>query len=107
MDVHKFKYFLERYQKVSYFEVVNFKCIQFFNFFLIQKEVKSIDECIELINEYELDPLHKEKHQFSLQGFVNYLNDERQFINNPDHNKVYQNMNLPIFNYFINSSHNT
>ena len=44
--------------------------------------MKSIDECIELINEYELDPLHKEKHQFSLQGFVNYLNDERQFINN-------------------------
>lgn len=35
------------------------------------------------------------------------MNDESQFIANPEHNNVYQNMNLPIFNYFVNSSHNT
>lgn len=85
LTIEKFQYFLKNYQR----------------------EYKSLEECIELIRKYELDPDFKAKNEFSFQGFVNYMNDESQFIFNPDHNKVYQNMDLPIFNYFVNSSHNT
>jgi hypothetical protein len=35
------------------------------------------------------------------------MNDEKQFIDNKQSSKVYQNMDLPIFCYFVNSSHNT
>ncbi len=72
-----------------------------------QKEIKTDEECIQLIDKFEVDTECKHRHQFSFQGFVNYLNDESQYIYNTDCDRVYQNMDLPIFSYYINSSHNT
>lgn len=66
------------------------------------------EQCIELINKYEVDVECKKKQHFSYQGFVNYLIDEEQHINNKECEKhVYQDMELPIFSYYISSSHNT
>ena len=70
-------------------------------------EKKSSEECIEIINVYEPETFYKQNKQLSFHGFVNYMNDEKQFISKPRASQVYQNMNLPIFSYFVNSSHNT
>ncbi len=56
---------------------------------------------------FEKNPENVAKFQFSFQGFVAYLNDENQYINKIETTSVYQNMDLPIFNYYVNSSHNT
>ncbi len=71
------------------------------------KEYKTNEECLDLLEKYEKDDYFKLKSLFSLYGFVNYLNDNEQSIENPISQQVYQDMSLPIFNYFISSSHNT
>ena len=76
-------------------------------YFLIKKEIKTEEQCIELINKYEPGDLKLINNELSFMGLVSYINDDSQFIDNPDHDKVYQNMDLPFTNYFINSSHNT
>lgn len=72
----------------------------------IQMEGLSEDECIKLINKYEDNAEYKQNHQLSKYGFVDYLINEKQFIERHQ-NEVYQNMDYPIFCYFVNSSHNT
>ncbi len=60
------------------------------------------------MNDYEPDPVRRQNQQLSFQGFVSYMNDEKQFILMDEKTKkVYQRMDLPIFCYFVNSSHNT
>ncbi len=74
----------------------------------IQKENLTDNECIDLINEFETDDDLKVKNLLSFPGFVSYLTHPNQFIMDQEKgNEVYQNMNLPIFDYFVNSSHNT
>lgn len=66
------------------------------------------NKCVSLINKYELEDDLKSKNQLSLAGFVNFLSHSEQHIMRPDHeHSVYQDMNQPMFHYFINSSHNT
>ncbi len=72
-----------------------------------QKEIKTDKECIKIIEKFEIDAEYKNNNKFSFQGFVNFLNDKSQHIYNSNCEKVYQNMDLPIFSYYVNSSHNT
>lgn len=85
MSLPKLKYFLKSYQK----------------------EIKTDEECLALMDKYEPDPQCRKKQHFSFQGFVNYMNDESQYITDTKYNQVYQPMDLPIFSYYVNSSHNT
>lgn len=71
-----------------------------------QKEDLTEIECRNIIEDYEIDEECKLRARFSIGGFVNYLMDDDQHIQKP-HAKVYQNMDQPIFNFFVNSSHNT
>ena len=60
-----------------------------------------------MINKYEPDDECKQNHKLTLCGLLNYLNDHDQFIDNHEHDIIYQNMDLSFKDYFINSSHNT
>lgn len=84
VPLHKFKSFIERYQL----------------------EVITEEECKELIQKFEPNEC-KNDNNISLVGLLNYLSNDSQFIDNPQHDKVYQNMDLSFKHYFINSSHNT
>ncbi|EDO48044.1 predicted protein [Nematostella vectensis] len=86
-----------------------------------QKESLSLAMCAKLI--YAHDKLHtmfkrkcagndpdafkRSKHFLSLHGFISFLRSQDNSIVKPEHNKVYQDMDQPLSDYFINSSHNT
>lgn len=73
----------------------------------VQKEPKSDEEILQIINEYEYQEDLKEKQEMSAYGFMYYLLDEENHLRDPDHSKVYQDMTQPVCHYYINSSHNT
>ena len=75
--------------------------------YLKLKESITDEECKILIDKYELESDLRNKTQLSLAGFVNYLTHSDQYIMRPQCQTIYQDMNLPIWDYFINSSHNT
>ncbi|XP_050180481.1 1-phosphatidylinositol 4,5-bisphosphate phosphodiesterase zeta-1 isoform X2 [Myiozetetes cayanensis] len=61
----------------------------------------------ELISKYEpIDEVRKKK-QMSFEGFVRYMNSEECSIFKIQHKTIYQDMNHPLCDYFISSSHNT
>ncbi|NWX77196.1 PLCZ1 phosphodiesterase, partial [Alca torda] len=49
----------------------------------------------------------KKRRQMSFEGFIRYMNSEDCLIFKSDHRTVYQDMNHPLCDYFISSSHNT
>ena len=50
----------------------------------------------------------EEKDKITAAGFILYLNDSNQHLMDPKLlENVYQDMDLPLQNYYINSSHNT
>ncbi|NWS94031.1 PLCZ1 phosphodiesterase, partial [Mionectes macconnelli] len=61
----------------------------------------------ELISKYEpIDEVRKKK-QMSFEGFIRYMNSEECSIFKTQHKTIYQDMNHPLCDYFISSSHNT
>lgn len=82
--------------------------MQFKNFIQhIQCEDLTESECSALICEYENQETLSCKNEISLFGFINYLNDDSQYLCKPSHKETYMDMSLPVCNYYINSSHNT
>ncbi|XP_058708821.1 1-phosphatidylinositol 4,5-bisphosphate phosphodiesterase zeta-1-like [Poecile atricapillus] len=62
---------------------------------------------LEIIMKYEpIDEVRK-KRQLSFEGFIRYMNSDECSIFKSQHKTVYQDMNQPLCDYFISSSHNT
>ncbi|KAM9169311.1 1-phosphatidylinositol 4,5-bisphosphate phosphodiesterase zeta-1 [Pangshura tecta] len=61
----------------------------------------------ELIAKYEPVEEVQRKKQMSFEGFLRYMNSKDCLIYKREHTIVYQNMNYPLRDYFISSSHNT
>ncbi|NXM75582.1 PLCZ1 phosphodiesterase, partial [Serilophus lunatus] len=78
--------------------------------FLIKEQFETeADEtsAIEIILKYEpIDEVRKKK-QMSFEGFARYLISEECSIFKTQHKTIYQDMNQPLCDYFISSSHNT
>ncbi|NXG08071.1 PLCZ1 phosphodiesterase, partial [Sakesphorus luctuosus] len=61
----------------------------------------------EIISKYEpIDEVRKKK-QMSLEGFIRYMISEECSIFKSQHKTIYQDMDQPLSDYFISSSHNT
>ncbi|XP_059143745.1 1-phosphatidylinositol 4,5-bisphosphate phosphodiesterase delta-4-like [Physella acuta] len=65
------------------------------------------DHCRKIIEEFETEKDYRKKNQLSLEAFRKFLTSERQELFNPAHRVVYQDMNRPMTDYLIASSHNT
>ncbi|KFP69669.1 1-phosphatidylinositol 4,5-bisphosphate phosphodiesterase zeta-1, partial [Acanthisitta chloris] len=62
---------------------------------------------LEIILKYEpIDEVRKRR-EMSFEGFVRYMNSEECSIFKKEHRTIYQDMNQPLCDYFISSSHNT
>ncbi|NWH37019.1 PLCZ1 phosphodiesterase, partial [Chloropsis hardwickii] len=62
---------------------------------------------LEIIMKYEpIDEVRKRR-QMSFEGFIRYMNSDECSIFKSQHKTVYQDMNHPLCDYFISSSHNT
>uniref|UniRef100_A0A3B4XV85 Phosphoinositide phospholipase C n=1 Tax=Seriola lalandi dorsalis TaxID=1841481 RepID=A0A3B4XV85_SERLL len=65
------------------------------------------DHCLEIINKFEPCSENQKEGVVGIDGFTNYMRSPAGDIFNPDHYSVNQDMNQPLCNYFIASSHNT
>ncbi|NXI74546.1 PLCZ1 phosphodiesterase, partial [Anseranas semipalmata] len=62
---------------------------------------------LEVILKYEPIEEVRNRRQLSFEGFIRYMSSEHSSIFKNDHRTVYQDMNRPLCDYFISSSHNT
>ncbi|XP_028266836.1 1-phosphatidylinositol 4,5-bisphosphate phosphodiesterase eta-2a isoform X2 [Parambassis ranga] len=65
------------------------------------------DHCLEIINKFEPCSQNQKQGVLGIDGFTNYMRSPAGDIFNPEHYSVTQDMNQPLCNYFIASSHNT
>eukprot|EP00366_Plasmodium_knowlesi_P001276 XP_002258773.1 phospholipase c-like, putative [Plasmodium knowlesi strain H] len=70
---------------------------------------KAIYKLLNTIKKYNIPfvMINEDKHYLTQIGLVYFLLSKENSIMCPEYSKVYQNMNLPLCNYWINSSHNT
>ncbi|NXR43703.1 PLCZ1 phosphodiesterase, partial [Hippolais icterina] len=62
---------------------------------------------LEIIMKYEPIDEVRSKRMMSFEGFVRYMNSDECSIFKSQHRTIYQDMNQPLCDYFISSSHNT
>ncbi|XP_068168735.1 1-phosphatidylinositol 4,5-bisphosphate phosphodiesterase zeta-1-like [Antennarius striatus] len=74
----------------------------------VQKEsISNVNVALSLLNEYEIDETAKENRSLTFEGFYRYMESKDNCVFNQAHTVVYQDMDQPLTNYFISSSHNT
>ncbi|XP_070611076.1 1-phosphatidylinositol 4,5-bisphosphate phosphodiesterase zeta-1-like [Erythrolamprus reginae] len=62
---------------------------------------------VSLINRYEPINEARSQKEMTIEGFIRYMLSEECGIFKMEHKTIYQDMNLPLCDYFISSSHNT
>ncbi|XP_054650538.1 1-phosphatidylinositol 4,5-bisphosphate phosphodiesterase eta-1 isoform X2 [Dunckerocampus dactyliophorus] len=73
-----------------------------------QKMVNVTPEYVaEIIDKFEVADENKERGVMGIEGFTSFMRSPTCDIFNPLHNEVNQDMEQPLCNYFIASSHNT
>ncbi|XP_070686959.1 1-phosphatidylinositol 4,5-bisphosphate phosphodiesterase zeta-1-like [Pempheris klunzingeri] len=73
-----------------------------------QMELTANEETAEnLIDRYEIEETARASRSMTFEGFFRYMESKDCCLFNQDHTSVYQDMDQPLTNYFISSSHNT
>ncbi|NXG57180.1 PLCZ1 phosphodiesterase, partial [Hemiprocne comata] len=77
----------------------------------LKKEQYETEACettaLEIILKYEPIEEVRKRRQMSFEGFIRYMSSEDCSIFKKNHRTIYQDMNHPLCDYFISSSHNT
>ncbi|XP_018417886.1 PREDICTED: 1-phosphatidylinositol 4,5-bisphosphate phosphodiesterase zeta-1 [Nanorana parkeri] len=60
-----------------------------------------------LVEKYERDQKARRKMYMTFDGFVRFMRSDETHIFRPSCTEIYQDMNQPLTNYFISTSHNT
>ncbi|XP_043854321.1 1-phosphatidylinositol 4,5-bisphosphate phosphodiesterase eta-1 isoform X1 [Dromiciops gliroides] len=63
--------------------------------------------CLDIIKKFEVSEENKEKNVLGIEGFTNFMRSPACDVFNPLHSEVFQDMDQPLCNYYIASSHNT
>ncbi|XP_056138285.1 1-phosphatidylinositol 4,5-bisphosphate phosphodiesterase zeta-1-like [Lampris incognitus] len=73
-----------------------------------QMELTANQETVEgLIDRYEIEETARASRTMTFEGFLRYMESMDCCVFDQSHTTVYQDMDLPLHNYFISSSHNT
>lgn len=78
-------------------------------FLKVEQKMSNVttDYCLDIIRKFEVSEENKVKNVLGIEGFTNFMRSPACDIFNPLHHDVYQDMDQPLCNYFIASSHNT
>ncbi|CAM4621639.1 unnamed protein product [Caretta caretta] len=63
--------------------------------------------CLDIIRKFEVSEENKEQNVLGIEGFTSFMRSSACDIFNPLHSEVHQDMDQPLCNYYIASSHNT
>ncbi|XP_077146820.1 1-phosphatidylinositol 4,5-bisphosphate phosphodiesterase eta-1 isoform X2 [Ranitomeya variabilis] len=63
--------------------------------------------CLDVIQKFEVSEENKEQKVLGIEGFTRFMRGPTGDIFNPLHCEIYQDMEQPLCNYYIASSHNT
>ncbi|XP_063772181.1 1-phosphatidylinositol 4,5-bisphosphate phosphodiesterase eta-1 [Pseudophryne corroboree] len=63
--------------------------------------------CLDIIQKFEVSEENKEQNVLGIEGFTSFMRSPAGDIFNPLHGEIYQDMEQPLSNYYIASSHNT
>ncbi|ELK25546.1 1-phosphatidylinositol-4,5-bisphosphate phosphodiesterase eta-1 [Myotis davidii] len=78
-------------------------------FLKVEQKMNNVttDYCLDIIRKFEVSEENKAKNVLGIEGFTSYMRSPACDIFNPLHHEVYQDMDQPLCNYYIASSHNT
>uniref|UniRef100_A0A2K5F6D7 Phosphoinositide phospholipase C n=1 Tax=Aotus nancymaae TaxID=37293 RepID=A0A2K5F6D7_AOTNA len=78
-------------------------------FLKVEQKMNNVttDYCLDIIKKFEVSEENKLKNVLGIEGFTNFMRSPACDIFNPLHHEVYQDMDQPLCNYYIASSHNT
>ncbi|CAH2247286.1 1-phosphatidylinositol 4,5-bisphosphate phosphodiesterase eta-1 [Pelobates cultripes] len=65
------------------------------------------EQCLDIIQKFEVSEENKEQNVLGIEGFTSFMRSPAGDIFNPLHCEIYQDMDQPLSNYYIASSHNT
>ncbi|XP_067275199.1 1-phosphatidylinositol 4,5-bisphosphate phosphodiesterase eta-1 isoform X2 [Pseudorasbora parva] len=79
------------------------------NFLRVEQKMSNVtpEQCLDIINKFEVSEENKQNGVLGIEGFTNYMRSPVCDVFNPQHNEINQDMDQPLCNYFIASSHNT
>ncbi|XP_036074553.1 1-phosphatidylinositol 4,5-bisphosphate phosphodiesterase eta-1 isoform X4 [Rousettus aegyptiacus] len=78
-------------------------------FLKVEQKMNNVttDYCLDIIKKFEVSEENKAKSVLGIEGFTNFMRSPACDVFNPLHHEVYQDMDQPLCNYYIASSHNT
>ncbi|XP_033615185.1 1-phosphatidylinositol 4,5-bisphosphate phosphodiesterase eta-1 isoform X2 [Fukomys damarensis] len=78
-------------------------------FLKVEQKMSNVtaDYCLDIIKKFEVSEENKVKNVLGIEGFTNFMRSPACDVFNPLHHEVYQDMDQPLCNYYIASSHNT
>uniref|UniRef100_A0ABI7WNT6 Phosphoinositide phospholipase C n=1 Tax=Felis catus TaxID=9685 RepID=A0ABI7WNT6_FELCA len=78
-------------------------------FLKVEQKMNNVttDYCLDIIRKFEVSEENKTKNVLGIEGFTSFMRSPACDIFNPLHHEVYQDMDQPLCNYYIASSHNT
>nr|XP_015216203.1 PREDICTED: 1-phosphatidylinositol 4,5-bisphosphate phosphodiesterase eta-1 isoform X2 [Lepisosteus oculatus] len=81
----------------------------FANFLRTEQKMNNVttEYCLDIIDKFEVSEENKERDVLGIEGFTSFMRSPACDIFNPLHHQVNQDMDQPLCNYFIASSHNT
>ncbi|NXT75705.1 PLCH1 phosphodiesterase, partial [Zapornia atra] len=78
-------------------------------FLKVEQKMNNVtpEYCLDIIQKFEVSEENKKQNVLGIEGFTNFMRSPACDIFNPLHCEVHQDMDQPLCNYFIASSHNT
>ncbi|XP_029922478.1 1-phosphatidylinositol 4,5-bisphosphate phosphodiesterase eta-1 isoform X2 [Myripristis murdjan] len=79
------------------------------NFLRSEQKMTNVtpEYCADIIDKFEVSDENKQKGVMGIEGFTSFMRSPTCDVFNPLHHEVNQDMEQPLCNYFIASSHNT
>ncbi|NWU82634.1 PLCH1 phosphodiesterase, partial [Onychorhynchus coronatus] len=78
-------------------------------FLKVEQKMNNVtpEYCLDIIQKFEVSEENKKQNVLGIEGFTNFMRSPACDVFNPLHCQVHQDMEQPLCNYFIASSHNT